>query len=84
MFRVILYFIDFSIFAAIVVAQQGKGGVAVFYLFRAGFLATATTTTPTVASSLLPAVLGFCAVRAGAVVLEMQFGVAAKSSGSSK
>lgn len=71
LFRVILYFIDFSIFAAVVVAMQGKGGIAIFYFFRAAFLLSAQNTT--LFSCVLPALFGFAVLRVASIVLEKYY-----------
>jgi len=63
MFTAFLYFLDFSIFTAVVVAVQGKGGVAVFYFLRAGNAISAPD--HSVSRSLLPAVIVFGLLRAG-------------------
>jgi hypothetical protein len=66
-----LYFIDFSIFAAVVVATQGKGGIAIFYLFRAAFLIAAPECS--LATALLPALLAFGALRTCSLLLQKRF-----------
>ena len=78
MFTVILYFVDFSIFAAVVVAVQGKGGVAIFYLLRAGFVIAAAPD-HSVSRSLLPAVVVFALLRTGEVVIDHLFLLSVKT-----
>jgi hypothetical protein len=76
MFSVFLYFLDFSIFAAVVVAVQGKGGVVIFYFFRAG--TALSSHDDSITRCLLPAVIVFGFLRAGQVVLDHFFLLSAK------
>jgi len=83
MFTAFLYFLDLSIFAAIVVAVQGKGGVAAFYFLRAANAISAPD--HSVTRSLLPAVIVFGFLRGGYVALDHFFQLSAqKNNNSSK
>lgn len=76
-----MYFIDFSIFLAVIVGVQGKGGVAIFYLFRAGFLLSAED--HSISNSMMPAIVLFMVLRGGEIVLDRLFMLSAKKNNNS-
>lgn len=81
MFTAFLYFIDFSIFSAVVVAVQGKGGVAIFYFLRAGVAIAAPD--HSIGLSLLPALVLYGLLRTGEVVLDHLFLLSTKKNNKS-
>lgn len=60
---------------------QGKGGVAIFYFFRAGFVLSAED--HSITRSLMPAVVFFMVLRGGEVVLDHLFMLSAKKNNNS-